>query len=425
MTLEAADPVLRLVAETARRLNDREPEIARSMSRLMVREISHLDEDRHLVEMLEASVDGNVKTLIDILAHQIPIEHLQPTTAATEYALRLAQRDIPAHSLVRAYHMGQNEFLEECFTEVQRLECTPDLKLEVLHQISGVLYQYIDWISLYVLDAYEKEKRRWISARGNLRSSLIHKIVAGQPVTASVFEQETGYRLDRFHVGAVVWSTADAPDPEESRNLERFVLSLAARCRCTGPPLVTAVDRSLAWAWLPFGHKPPQLDLEGVRELTVELGKNCRLALGLPGGGLEGFRRTHEQAQSARDVALAAVGPAQPAVSFGDQGVAIVSLLSKDMDSTRRWVHEVLGPFARTDESTAELRRTLHAFFSMGENYGKAAELLNVHRNTVKYRVTKVLDSPRLTSAQDRMDIALALQVCHFLGPAVLFDEHG
>ncbi|MEU9239729.1 helix-turn-helix domain-containing protein [Streptomyces shenzhenensis] len=420
MTPTTDDGILRLVAETARRLNDREPEIARAMSRLMAREISHLDEDRHLVEMLQASVDANVKTIIHVLANRIPIEHLQPTTAATEYALRLAQRDIPAHSLVRAYHMGQNEFIEACFTEVRRLECSAELRLDVLHHISNVLYRYIDWISLYVLDTYEKEKRRWISSRGNLRSSLIHKIVAGQPVNISVFEQETGYRLDQFHVGMVVWSTSEAPEPEEPRRLERFVLGLAARCRGTGQPLVTAIDRSMAWAWLPFGSRQPALDVEEIRELTAGLAKDCRLALGLPAHGLAGFRRSREQAQSARDVALASVGPAHPVVSFGDQGVAVVSLLAKDMDSTRRWVREVLGPLAGDDDHAAELRRTLHAFFSTGENYGKAAELLNVHRNTVKYRVSKVLDSPGLTAAHDRMDIALALQICHFLGPAAL-----
>jgi hypothetical protein len=420
MTPEADDMVLRLVAETARRLNDREPEIARTMSRLLAREISHLDEDQRLVEMLEASVDGNVKTIIHILAHHIPTEHLQPTTAATEYALRLAQRDIPAHSLIRAYHMGQNDFFEACFAEVQQLPCTPELKLEVLHHISAVVYGYIDWISLYVLDAYEKEKRRWISSRGNLRSSLIHKIVAGQPVEAPVFEPETGYRLDQFHVGAVVWSSASAPGPEESRNLERFVISLAARSGCTGPPLVTAIDPTMAWAWLPFGYKAPALDMEDVRDLTAELGKHCRISLGLPARGLRGFRRTHEQALSARGVALTSSGPAQPAVGFGDPGVAVVSLLAKDMESTRRWVQEVLGPLARNDENTAELRRTLYTFLSTGENYGKTAELLNVHRNTVKYRVSKVLDAPGQSHAQDRMDLALALQICHFLGPAAL-----
>lgn len=425
MTTGTDDEILRLVAHTARRLNEREPEISRTMSRLLAREIAHLDEDQQLVELLDASVDANVKTLLHVLMNDIPIAHLEPTTAAAEYALRLAQRDVPAHSLVRAYHMGQNQFIEACFAEVQRLECPPDLKLRVLHHISGVLYRYVDWISLYLLDMYEKEKAHWISARGNLRSSLIHKIVAGQPVATSDFEHATGYRLNQFHVGAVIWSTETAPEPDEPRHLERFAQRLAADCSCSGPPIVTAIDRSTAWAWFPFGHRPPAPDMESVREATARLAKRCRIALGRPARGIEGFRRTHEQAQSAKAVALACVGRAPAAVSFGDQGVAIVSLLAKDMDSTRQWVRDVLGPLAHNDDNAAELRRTLHAFFSTGENYGKTAELLNVHRNTVKYRVSKVFDTPGITPESDRMDIALALQICHFLGPAALPGQHG
>ncbi|GAA3212604.1 PucR family transcriptional regulator [Streptomyces thermocoprophilus] len=422
MTTGTDEEILRLVAQTARRLNDRQPDITLAMSRRLAREISHLDEDQRLVELLQDSVDANVKTIIHMLANDIPIQHLQPTTAATEYALRLAQRDIPAHSLVRAYHMGQNSFIEASFVAVQQLDCHPDLKLEVLRHISGVVYQYIDWISLYVFDTYEKEKRRWISARGNLHSSLIHKLIAGQPVSTSLFEHETGYRLDQFHVGAVVWNTnANAvPDQDDPRNLERFVLRLAAKCSCIGPPIITAVDPSMAWAWLPFGPKPPSLDMDVIRDATTHLIKECRFALGLPARGLSGFKRTHEQAQSAKAVALASYGRTPAAVSFGDPGVAMVSLLAKDMDSTGQWVREVLGPLARDDDNAAELRRTLHVFFTTGENYGKTAELLNVHRNTVKYRVSKVFDPPGIIPAHNRMDIALALQICHFLGPTVL-----
>ena len=34
--------------------------------------------------------------------------------------------------------------------------------------------------------------------------------------------------------------------------------------------------------------------------------------------------------------------------------------------------------------------------------------------------MSKVLDSPDLPPGRDRMDIALALQICHFLGPEAL-----
>ena len=45
------------------------------------------------------------------------------------------------------------------------------------------------------------------------------------------------------------------------------------------------------------------------------------------------------------------------------------------------------------------------------------AERLNLHRNTVKYRVGKAL--AEVPADRDRLDLALALTVCEFLGPVI------
>lgn len=394
------------------------------MSDLLAREIDMLDVEQDLIELLHASVDANLKTIVHILTNNIPLDHLQPTTAAVEYAMRLAQRDIPGNSLVRAYHMGQDDFIQRVFEEVQHLDCSAEDKIEVLQHISRVVYRYIDWVSLFVLDAYEKERQRWNNARGNVQSSLIHKILAEQPVATAAFDAETGYRLDQFHIAAIVWSTRPEADPGELRVLEDVIRGLAARWGAGSPPIVTAVDRTTAWAWIPCGRKPRPVDLAQVQALAGRAGA-CRIALGLPAAGVAGFRRSHEQARAARTVALASGDRTPPAVSFGDQGVAIVALLAKDIDSTRIWVSEVLGRLACNDESAALQRETLRVFFQTGENYGHTAELLNLHRNTVKYRLGKVFDEGRIPTAYDRMDVALALQVCHFLGDRVLRPSTG
>lgn len=411
--------VLRLASQVGRRLNQRQSQITKAMSDLLAKEIDQLDQDQQLLELLEASVEGNVKTIFHVLMSSIPIEHLQPTTAAVEYALRLAQRRIPANSLIRAYHMGQDDLMQGCFAEVQALDASPALKLEALRHISKVVYRYIDWISLYVLDVYEREQQRWITAGGNVHSSLIHNLIAGEPVAPAAFQQETGYPLAQVHVGAVVWSTRAVPEPDELQGLERFVRELASACGCSGAPLVTAVDRSTAWAWLPLGRRVRTLDLDAVRAVAHR-GSWRRVALGLPATDVAGFRRSHEQAQAAKGVALASVGRTPAAVSFGDPGVAIVSLLAKDIESTRRWVREVLGELAQDDPGSELLRETLRTFFTTGESYGRTAELMTLHRNTVKYRVSKVLQHGPVLASCDRLDLALALQVCHFLGPAVL-----
>lgn len=416
---ESGGDVLALVSETAHRLYARQPEIARDMSGLLADEIDMLDADPELVELLFASVDANIRTAVHILANHISIEHLQPTTAAVAYALRLAQRDIPSNSLVRAYHMGQDRLIQEIFEEVQHLDCSAEQKIEVLHHISRVVYQYIDWISLYVFETYSKERERWNNAHGNVQSSLIRRILAQQSVETSTFESETGYRLEQFHLAVVLWSTRPEAEPGGLRVLEDVLRALATRWGAVSPPIFTAVDRTTAWGWIPLGRVHPVLDWEVARREADTAGE-CRVALGLPASGVAGFKRSHEQAQAARVVALASGERTPPAVSFGDHGVAIVSLLARDIDSTRIWVSEVLGPLAFDGENTAALRETLRVFLMNGENYGKAAEQLILHRNTVKYRLGKVFGDGCGPTAYDRLDVALALQVCHYLGRRVL-----
>ena len=207
----AAEPeVLAVVAELARRLDERSADIAREMAFMMAHEIDQLDADAKLLEMLEASVQGNITTIIHVLANDIPIDHLQPTTAAVEYALRLAQRDVPSNSLVRAYHMGQGDLMRICHDEISTLDIPARLTLAVLKHTSDVVYSYIDWITLYVFDAYERERSRWMAAQGNLHSAAIHALLSGANADTAAFEAETGYRLGQNHVALVVWSTWDA-----------------------------------------------------------------------------------------------------------------------------------------------------------------------------------------------------------------------
>jgi hypothetical protein len=412
-----------LVAQAALRLDRRQPEIARDMSDLIAREIKSLDVDRGFIDLLRASVDANTKTITHILINDIPIERLQPTTAAVEYALRLAQRDIPANSLVRAYNVGKDDFIEEIFPDVQALDCSPEEKFAVLQHMSSVVGRYIDWISQYVFEVYEKERERWISTQGNVRATLIHDVLGGRSVAPREFEQETRYRLDAHHVGMIIWSVDSDPAPDELRILTQVISKVATAAGASGVPLITAVDRNTAWAWLPFLSKPTGLDIEGIRRIVAEA-RTCRASLGLSGAGVAGFRRTHEQAQAARRVAVTS-GETAAAISFGDDGVAITSLLAHDLESTRAWLIEVLGGLAVNNENTHALRETLRVFYLTGESHTDTAVLMNLHRNTVRYRVAKALEQCGGAARSNRVDLAVALNVCHFLEAAVLADPTG
>ncbi|WP_238421007.1 CdaR family transcriptional regulator [Gordonia sp. 'Campus'] len=407
----AGSELLEQAAVIAKTLQENVSDIVSELSAMMAREIDQLDTDPKLVELLEASVHGNVSTIIHVLANDIPIEHLQPTTAAVEYALRLAQRDVPSNSLVRAYHLGQNSVMRECYSLVEDLDLDAGQSMALTRHISDVLSGYIDWISLYVFEAYEDERRRWLGVEGNVQSAAIHSFLDSAEPDERAFESETGYALDRRHLALILWSSDD--EPRELVALTRTARETGTRLGGGAPPIVTAIDRSTVWAWIPLVGRDITDDSSVVAvRSTVPAG--IRVAVGLPASGARGFRRTHEQARAAYSVATMPGGAADRVIGFGDRGVAVVSLLAQNLESTRAWVDEVLRGLAEDAPNANMLRETLSVYFATRESHLHTAERLNLHRNTVKYRVGKAL--AEVPADLDRLDLALALTVREFLG---------
>lgn len=416
--MDEGDDVVAMVAEVGRRLKTREGIIVEAMSAMMATDVQGLDQDPDLVVLLYGSVEGNISTIFHILINDISLAHLQPTTAAVEYAIRLAQRGVPSHSLRRAYHVGQATLMEDYFVEVQQLDCSAELKVKVLHKLTSVASAYIDWITQYVADAYDTEWKRRIAAGGNMVSSLVNRLLDGQSVNEQAFATETGYQLDQFHIGAVLWLPEGDFDQDAVMSLEHFVQELARIGQVVTTPIFIALEHNLAWAWFARGTNQHAVDMAMVRALAAKT--PGRIALGLPQHGVEGFRRTHVQALAARSLALQSKAEMDSAISFGDPGVAIVSALSRDLDATRAWVREQLGPLAANTPAAARLRHTLHTFMSTGRSYTESAALLNLHRNSVKYRIEKAVQERGRPLDDGRLDLELALQVCHVIGAQVL-----
>ncbi|MGB3698905.1 MAG: helix-turn-helix domain-containing protein [Gordonia sp. (in: high G+C Gram-positive bacteria)] len=390
-------------------------QLSAEVSTTLARGISSLNGDPALVEMLGASVEGNVANIVHVLANDIPIAHLQPPTAAVEYALRLAQRDIPSNALVRAYHMGQNVALQRCYEIVARMALTAAETVELTAYISEVLYSYIDWITAKVFAAYEDERRRWIGTQGTVLSSTVHNLLAAPDTARATFERETGYRLDRDHRALIIW--LDEQTGAELADLDREARRLAAILGSDGTPLLAPMDGSTLWVWIPFaGHGSHADPATALR--SAGLPDGARAALGSAGWGAHGFCHTHEQARAAFRVATVPDSPTGPVVDYGDRGIAIASMLAQDVAATRSWVREILGGLAEDNAAVAPLRETLAVFLDTADSHVRTAERLNMHRNTVKYRIDKALSM--LRTERSRLDLALALNACEFLGPLVL-----
>ncbi len=117
-------------------------------------------------------------------------------------------------------------------------------------------------------------------------------------------------------------------------------------------------------------------------------------------------------------MALAAPSAAAQVTSFTDVGA--IALLSADLAATRVWVADTLGALAADDEDTERLRETVRVFLNLGSSHTAAAKLLNLHKNSVQYRIAKAEALRGRPFRSDRADIELALRACRVLGPAVL-----
>lgn len=408
-----------LIVRVGHIIQEMTPQIVEEMTDLLSERVSGLDKDAQMIQMLRASVDGNVWTIGHILTNDIAIESVQPSTAAVEYAMRLAQQDVQLGSLTRAYYLGQSLVVRRGIDVVDGLGLEDkDQQMNLVRWITDVIHNYIDWMLQYVTDVYVAEQAKWWTARAVTNAAAVLKTLRGEPISAAGFESRTKYSLEQHHVALIAWLEFDTSDTDEQRQIDQLLRRIAAILGSPKPPLITAADRMTAWAWV--ATPTPDLSAETLARVAKlaesEEANNIRVAIGVPAHGVAGFRRSHEQATKARLVALGAQRFRESQlVAFSDPDVGFLSLLMHDPKSAITWTHEILGPVAASGEQHAALRETLATFYATGENSSKTAEVLGLHRNTVRQRVAR-FEQERGGEPVNGMEISLALKLFDLLG---------
>lgn len=407
------------VAAVASRLNILIPVITSSMRELLEAEVAEL-RDRRLVDLLGASIEGNLETMAHMFQHQIQLANLEPPSAALEYSRRLAQQGIPVKELVRAYHLGHDHMLSWCFAEVAQRVSDPVQASRVSRYLVSETFKYIDWISQHVVAIYEGERDEWLMSRNALRSARIRELINGQAMDPQLADQTVGYPLRQQHLALVLWQAHPTPRDDVIARLEQRAALLGSRVGAQAPPLTVAYDRSNIWAWLPLGTSTT-VDLAAIRSVAEEDSDPFFVAVSTAGFGYDGFRVAHEEALAAQALVLGRNDtPAPLVVGYGEPGVASASLLAKDLPATRSWVHSVLGPLASDDAGSHRMRETVRIFLEENGSYTSAADRLMMHKNSVKYRIARAKELRGRAFSEDRLDVELALLACHWLGEAVL-----
>ncbi len=411
------------------RLIARQAEVARSVGHRLASDITELRGDSEIIELLRASVAGNVDTIFHALRYDISLDNIEAPTAALEYARRLAQRGVPMNALTRAYRVGHALVLDVASEEINRAGFAPQTSLAIFERLTSVTFRYIDWISQQVVAVYEDERDRWLANRNSTQALRVREVLAGNDSDPEAVTAAIRYPMRRHHLAVVLWWPGEdrqsvgraIPHDDALAKLEQFLRAAADQVGTQGSPLFLAVDQRTGWGWLPLSGATAAGASAQLRQFTESHPDAPAAAIGTPHPSVDGFRRSHRQALRAHSVAVTAN---LTGVTAADApGFAAAALMGENQDDAREFVHAVLGPLAGPSANDARLRETLQVFLRHGGSYTAAADELVVHFNTVKYRVGRALERRGRPLGDDRLDVEMALLLCRWYESAVLHSE--
>lgn len=142
------------------------------------------------------------------------------------------------------------------------------------------------------------------------------------------------------------------------------------------------------------------------------------IGIGRPAQAIQGIRRSHQEARQALTLGRRLHGSGH-ITDYDDLGIYRLILAAEGLPELRVFQDESLGELTEYDRiHSSNLIHTLEAFFAANCSPKEAASILNVHRNTVLYRLDRIADITglNLDDPEVRLRLHLALHVRVALG---------
>lgn len=343
------------------------------------------------------------------------LDRLEPLPEALAFARATVRRGVPLHLVLRSYSIAHGFWLQAWEERLAAVAPDQETLVEATQRLVALTFAYFDGHSLRLTEEYERERERWVRGAQALRAETVRAIVGGEAVDVDAAGRTLGYELRREHVGLVLWTEPSPGDDGALPALESVAAEVAAALGCPRP-LVLGVGTGRVWAWAGTDAPP---DPDAVEALAKgPRADGVSVAVGDPGGGLDGFRRTHRDAVEAARVAMIAGRRAGSVVRY--RSVQLGALLTGDVERTARYVREQLGPLAADDDESARLRVTLKVYLEEHASRIAAARRLGIHQNTVANRVKACRELLGHDLSAGVVDLQVALTLAQTLGAAVL-----
>ena len=323
---------------------------------------------------IRESTEQNVGATLAMLAFGVTPPAVEPPAGTLRALRRLAAASVDLTTALKAYRHAHAYVWDAWAGYVHSQHLDPEHLAGVLTYSSRVMFSFWDGAA----EQYTARLRREFPglSGGFSRQSLLEDILAGATVDLGLIRRELGYDLSGQHVAMVL---APLHDVSEATAAADAIRNFDAKL----PVLVQPQGDGLLWVWIASRQPLDHDTLSALEALPLH---DVVVGMGEPDRGVDGFQRSHVQAEQALRVARLRATPTARTVRY--RNVEQLTLLTAHPSRAREFAYARLGALTERTEAMARNRSTLRSYLNCGCNKARVAQDLGVHQKTVAYRLS-------------------------------------
>ncbi|MFD4179956.1 PucR family transcriptional regulator [Rhodococcus sp. NPDC058514] len=365
-------------------------------------DVPELAADAELQRDLKAAIRSQFRVF---LGAEIPVDgaRVAVTVSGEAHALArtIARRGLDLRVLSQFDHACHRAVLGFATEFVAQQDLPNDFTMALMTMMWEQTSELMNTLLEELSATYTRERESLLRGAFSQRVGTVREILDGGPVDVAQASARMAYPLHRSHTAVAVWAEDTAPGVDPVADLEAVAARMARAVAATDLLCVPSGARGL-WAWMVDGDR---LGTDPQHAALVPAG--IRIAVGDVGAGIDGFRRSHREAQAARSIAE---NGRQRRTLTRYRDVEVVSLVSPDPAARSALIERELRGMLGGDAASERLRDTVRAVLSCWGNHEAAARRLGVHKNTVRYRIQRVEAVLGRDLATNRLPLELALE---------------
>lgn len=389
MVMEAGVGTLsvRLRAIVEQQLGDIEPIVKRAM--LAMREAIpqyELIDDAAIQLDVQQSVAHNVRMWFNaLLSGRAPTaSELAPLIS---FGRRRVHQGVTLQSLLQAFRTGSRVLWDVL---LEQAGADDDIHRELLFKVSPYILFHFDLMGRTIGQAHAEEQQKQARWRDRLQHELCG-VIFSHPDDADSFREHTlalGIDAKASHL-ALALRLSEHPreriTPEAG--LDNLVATISRVLALERDNILRTLRNGHVLLWLPLSASESVSESEHryatlCETLCSSASDIVAVGVGLPDNGARGWRRSSEQALRALDIGLR-IYPTRTVQRYAE--VALDDALNNS-DNVVRFFDSLMERLA----PEPHLLKTLQVFFELRQHRKVVAGALNIHPNTLSYRLERI-----------------------------------